>query len=64
MTDIIDQANDVAQAETESAIKAARAQSTQAPVFVGRCLNCGKPTQAPRRWCDVECRDEWQEFGE
>lgn len=26
----------------------------------GKCLWCGEPTEEGRRWCCVECRDEWQ----
>lgn len=29
-------------------------------VATGRCLNCGEPTPEPRRWCDADCRDDWQ----
>ena len=26
----------------------------------GRCLWCGEPVADGRRWCDAECRDEWE----
>jgi hypothetical protein len=26
----------------------------------GKCLWCGDPVEGNRRWCCVECRDEWQ----
>ena len=34
-------------------------------VLTKNCLNCGEPlpaTQltAPHRWCDADCRDDWQ----
>jgi len=28
--------------------------------FTGRCLWCGEPVEAPRRWCDAGCRDDWE----
>lgn len=62
MSDVIDVENDLAQAETEASVRAARESADQGPVFTGHCLNCGAPTQPPWRWCDVECRDEWQEL--
>lgn len=30
------------------------------PVWTGFCLWCGEPTAKPRRWCDAECREEWE----
>lgn len=26
----------------------------------GFCLYCGEPLSKGRRWCDAECRDEWE----
>ena len=26
----------------------------------GFCLFCAEKLMLPRRWCDAECRDEWQ----
>jgi hypothetical protein len=26
----------------------------------GYCLTCGAPLPKGRRWCDAECRDEWE----
>ena len=26
---------------------------------VGKCLNCGVPLQKNRRWCDTDCRHDW-----
>ena len=25
----------------------------------GYCLNCGERLDAPRRWCDADCHDDW-----
>jgi hypothetical protein len=26
----------------------------------GECFYCGKPLGGGLRWCDAECRDEWE----
>lgn len=26
----------------------------------GVCLNCGEPVAPARRWCDAECREDWE----
>ena len=35
-----------------------------APVldYVGKCHNCGEPVDRPRRFCDSDCTDEWEEL--
>ena len=30
------------------------------PAPTGVCLWCGLIVSGGRRWCDAECRDEWQ----
>lgn len=59
MSDIIDQANDRAQLDLERAIRAARSASPL-PAPCGHCLNCGESTGPAQRWCDDDCRDDWQ----
>lgn len=41
---------------------ALRERKPEGPVATGQCLNCEKPLADGARWCDSECRDEWQEF--
>ena len=31
-----------------------------APEATGFCLNCGEPLPAGQRWCDTDCRDDWE----
>jgi predicted nucleic acid-binding Zn ribbon protein len=31
-----------------------------APKATGHYLNCGEPLSEGRRWCDTDCRDDWQ----
>lgn len=26
----------------------------------GVCLNCNTPLKGERRWCDADCRDDWE----
>lgn len=33
-----------------------------AALWTGRCWNCEEPVDKPRRWCDAECRDEWEKL--
>jgi hypothetical protein len=30
------------------------------PDATGFCLNCGEPLPAGHRWCNVDCRDDWE----
>jgi len=30
------------------------------PAATGVCLCCGEPVTDGRRWCDADCRDDWQ----
>ena len=31
-----------------------------APCATGVCLWCGAPVAEGRRWCDADCRDDWE----
>lgn len=57
MTDIIDQAND----QAEMIANAYRAiRRPEGPRATGRCLFCEESVTDGRRWCDAECRDDWE----
>lgn len=30
------------------------------PAATGLCLSCDAPLPDGRRWCDADCRDDWQ----
>lgn len=53
---------DDAQNEIEHAVRAALARRVELPAAIatGRCLTCDEPLGDRRRWCDAECRDEWE----
>ena len=59
--DILDQA-DEAQAVflREALSKIAR---PAAPHGIGLCINCGAPVEGEARWCDAECRKDWEKYG-
>jgi hypothetical protein len=57
MPDLID----LAQAQNERREeRALAARKPAAPRASGFCLNCGEPLPEGRRWCDAECRDDWE----
>lgn len=35
-------------------------RSVNSPVATGFCLNCDDAIERPKRWCDSDCRDDWQ----
>jgi hypothetical protein len=52
---------DLAQIQNERLDQMALAvRKPVAPKATGFCLNCGEPLSDGRRWCDVDCRDDWQ----
>ena len=57
MSDDIDRANDYAQILTDAALSV---RKPSGPAVTGYCLNCDKQVDAPRRWCDADCRDTWE----
>jgi len=64
MADIIDQANDRAEQDLAKAIDAARSGGglTALAKACGHCLSCGPGVPLPdgQRWCNADCRDDWQ----
>ncbi len=57
MADIVD----LAQVNEERLVKYAPKRS-EGPQAVGYCLSCGPeaPLELPLRWCDADCRDDWE----
>jgi hypothetical protein len=37
-----------------------RNNKSSAPSATGNCLNCDEPLAPKTRWCDTDCRDDWQ----
>lgn len=57
--DIVDEANELAQQAVENAIESARKATPEAKA-TGKCLNCGYHVPPGHRWCDADCREDWQ----
>lgn len=58
MPDIIDIANDIADADRERCIQNARL--FKPPVGIGMCLNCDEDVDGDARWCDADCQEDWE----
>jgi hypothetical protein len=58
MSDIADNADAATDAFMREAF--ANLKPSQIPNGVGFCLNCGAGVDGNKRWCDSECRDDWQ----
>lgn len=56
--DILDQAAAFEEMDRERALKMRDRGPTIAAT--GECLNCEAPVADGRRWCDADCRDDWQ----
>lgn len=54
-----DQAERLEQQQRDLSLKYIRTQPEVR--YTGRCHNCAEPIEAPKRWCDVDCRDDWQQ---
>lgn len=39
---------------------ALRERKPTGPDFIGRCHNCDAPLDPPHRWCDADCRNDWE----
>lgn len=60
MTDIYDQATAREEQERELALAHVRRHSKPALQHIGVCHNCGESLDAPKTFCDSDCRDDWQ----
>lgn len=56
--DEADIAQPLIEARIEAGIKAA--SEAKGPEATGHCLNCGEELADGARWCDADCRDDWQ----
>lgn len=56
MADICDQADSAVEAFQREALS----RRHKEPEYTGYCLNCNEPTDLPDRWCDTDCREDWE----
>lgn len=63
MGDFFDKVAEVETAFRDAALAEARSKGQEhAPT--GECLWCAEPLDDDRRWCDADCRDDWQSYRE
>lgn len=58
MADDIDRTQDRAEALEPYLVRLSRRR--EAPAATGFCLNCDEPLALPLRWCDNDCRADWE----
>lgn len=58
MADIADIANDQIEKQIETTLRFRPA--AEIPKGTGECLYCCDPLPFAQRWCDAECRDDWE----
>ena len=39
---------------------ALRERKPEGPAATGLCLFCSEPVPPGHRWCDTDCRDDWE----
>lgn len=57
MSDDADKADFQQEMFREAAMKMRRQEG---PLPTGKCLFCDEPLPMPHRWCDVDCREDWE----
>jgi len=61
VSDIADKGNEAADLFLSAALRNRQNAAITAPTSgIGICLNCHAEVEGERRWCNAECRDEWQ----
>lgn len=59
MADVIDQGNDRAEQFLAHALGQASSKANSLPP-IGRCYNCESPLEGDKKFCDTDCRDDFQ----
>lgn len=62
MSDEIDRASDLEQSSRDYAIESAR--QYKSPVATGLCLFCSAEVASGMRWCNTECRNDYERYSE
>lgn len=57
--DEVDFANELVEKTVQTATMAAGAFKSGIP-YVGYCYDCENALEAPKRWCDSHCRDQYE----
>lgn len=62
MADVFDKAQDLDALMLQSHLNKHQAEQKRKPKVqaTGKCLYCGEELAEGLRWCDADCRDDWQ----
>lgn len=60
MSDEVDRAEQNQSVILDAAVKRRRDVSAVPVMGIGRCHSCGDRVGEGRRWCDADCRDDWE----
>lgn len=60
MADQFDLASEYEELERLSCLNRLKSGSQPTAKATGQCLYCEEPLPEGRRWCNAECRDEWE----
>ena len=63
MADLANLATEVIEQERRHTLATFRKPVPVLP-STGYCANCGEALNAVARWCDAECRDDWEKYGQ
>ena len=58
MVDDVDRATEQVQKSIEDTLK--NIDTTIPKNITGECLTCGQPVDNKRRWCNADCRDNYE----
>lgn len=62
MSDEADIANDLMQQMIDVGVKNAHNKVQNQENDTGQCIWCESPVKDTRRWCSVECRNEFEKY--
>lgn len=62
VADVLDKADEAQEAFMREALSRV-GRPLQQVAGIGMCLNCGAEVQGDGRWCDADCRDDWEKHG-
>lgn len=60
MANEADQASELEELFLTVSLANSRSKMVDSPVAKGVCLYCDERLAPPLRWCDKDCRDDWQ----
>lgn len=62
MSDEVDIANELMQQMIDVGVKNAHNKVQNKENDTGKCIWCERPVKDTRRWCSVECRNEFEKY--